>query len=202
MDNKTRICMSMQRQEIERLREEARILRAHLAIMPQLDDLTSLPNKPLFDDRLSQGMARARRSQRLMAVFYIDIDHIKRVMAKYGQNACDEVLKDFAQRFKSSVREIDTVARVGPDTFGVVMEDVKKPREVPGIIKKIMRSVSKGFLIEGDELKLTCSIGVAYYDGGDETVQYVIDAAKLALQKAKIAGRNTHVVADSLAGVR
>lgn len=194
--------MALQRQEIERLKDEARILRAQLAIMPQQDELTGLPNKPLFDDRLAQGMARARRSQRLMAVLYLDIDQVKRIVRTYGQVACDEVIREFAERFTTSVREVDTVARVGPDTFAVVMEEVKKPREVPSIVKKIMRSVGKGFLIAGEDVKITCSIGIAYYDGGDEVPQDVIDAAKLALQKAKIAGRNTYIVADSLAGVR
>lgn len=202
MEKNTGLMLVLQRQEIERLKEELRVLKAQLVIMPQYDALTGLPNKTLFDDRLAQGMARARRNQRLMAVMYLDIDNIKRVMSMYGQAACDDLVRDFATRFRLSVREVDTLARVGPDTFAVVMEEVKKPREVAGIIRKIMANVGKGFVVVGHELNVTCSIGIAYYDGGDESVQYVIDAAKLALQQAKIAGRNTYVIADSLAGVR
>lgn len=187
-------------EEHEKVKKALVAAELKITTLPQLDSLTGLPNNALFQDRLSQGMARARRSQRTLAVIYLDIDYTKLILAKLGASGKNALTCDFAERFKAAIRETDTLSRVGFDRFAVLMEEVKSPKIVKTIVSKIIASVDEGFLIKGDEITVSTSIGVAFYDGADMLQADVLLAAENALFKAKAAGRSTFEFASNLVG--
>lgn len=172
---------------------------AKMATLPQLDSLTQLPNKALFEDRLAQAMARARRSQKMMAVVFMDIHHTKLLLAKLGANGKTLLTKEFVQRFLTTIRESDTLARIGFDRYAVIMEEVKSVKQVRKIIEKIIDQVDSGFLIEGDDVTITASIGVSFYDGADDTLQDLMAFAEKALFKAKAGDQSAYEIAGTLA---
>ena len=160
----------------------------------QSDALTGLPNRLLFTDRLRLAMARSRRSGMELAVLYLDIDGFKRINDSLGHAAGDTLLRDFAMRLRASVRATDTVARFGGDEFVVLLEDVKVRDHAARIAEKIIEEARRPLRIEGQELTVTASIGLAFSSGGADE-ESLIKRADAALYEAKAAGRNGYRVA-------
>jgi diguanylate cyclase (GGDEF)-like protein/PAS domain S-box-containing protein len=170
-----------------------------LLYMAQNDQLTDLPNRSLFHERLVQSMARTRRSGRPMALMYLDIDHFKSINDSLGHGAGDELLKEFAARLKASVREVDTVARLGGDEFTVLIEELQEQQDAEIVASKIIRNVADGFHVLPQAITVTTSIGIAVYQGEDVSHDKLIIRADQALYQAKKAGRNTFRVAKPVA---
>lgn len=185
-------------EEIVRLKKALAASEAKNASLPQLDKLTQLPNKALFEDRLSQGMARARRSQRLMAIIYLDIHHTKLITAKLGVVGKNTLTREFTTRFKTAIRETDTLARIGFERYAVMLEEVKSQKQVKAIVSKIISNLDEGFVIDGNEITVTTSIGVAFYDGGDSSVHQILKAAEQALTTAGVEGKSAYQIDGGL----
>ena len=158
--------------------------------MAQIDQLTELPNRRLFNDRLATSMARARRGNKLMALLYLDIDHFKAINDSMGHGVGDAVIKEFAARLKASVRLIDTVARFGGDEFVMLLEQLQEPADSSVITDKIMSSIRREMVIDGRCLNITASLGGAFYSGENLSSEEFVALADEALYKAKQAGRN------------
>lgn len=160
------------------------------------DGLTGLPNRSLFHDRMSQAIARSRRSATLMAVMYLDIDKFKGINDTLGHAMGDALLKSFASRLTGCVRSTDTVARLGGDEFAVILGEIDQREDGCRIAGKIVEAMRPEFTLEYRSLAITTSVGIAFYDGsGEMTVDGLVKKADEALYQAKGAGRNNYQIA-------
>ena len=174
-----------------RKREEERIL--HLA---QHDDLTGLPNRSLLSDRISQAIERARRFGGRVAVFLVDLDGFKRINDTRGHATGDVVLVTVAVRLKAAVRATDSVIRLGGDEFVVVMPDIAEQSDILECAGKILNSLHSCIDVEGDSIRISCSIGLAVYPNSAETVEQLLLRADKAMYVAKSRGKNQLQVFD------
>jgi diguanylate cyclase (GGDEF)-like protein len=175
--------------EINEMRETEVALQ-HLATH---DTLTDLPNRFLMIDRLNQLLARARRSGTAFAVLYMDIDRFKDVNDSHGHELGDLLLQAVAQRLTKSVRQSDTVARIGGDEFVIILESVREIRDADAVGLKVQRALTKSFTLQRHRVKATVSIGISFYpeNGGD--VDTLLRAADYAMYLAKREGGNRHI---------
>jgi diguanylate cyclase (GGDEF)-like protein/PAS domain S-box-containing protein len=173
----------------ERKHAEQRLV--HLA---HNDYLTGIPNRSLFNDRLTEAMRRSKRTGSLLALMYLDVDRFKSINDTYGHAAGDALLIEFSQRLSASVRATDTVARLGGDEFTIIAESLASQSDAEHIANKIIKSVRKEMRINDFSLNVTTSIGVTFYGGGDMNKDMdndqLINNADHALYRAKQAGRN------------
>lgn len=156
------------------------------------DTLTSLPNRRLLKDRLSQALHQSKRTSRKVGLLFIDLDHFKHVNDTLGHLAGDKVLKKAAKRLQSSVREADTVARSGGDEFQVVLPDIGGREEATLVAEKIIKKMSLPFQLGGREIFLGVSIGITIAPNDGEDAFSLMRNADLAMYKAKSSGRNKY----------
>ncbi len=149
------------------------------------DSLTGLPNRLLLVDRLEHALARAARSQTQAAVLFVDLDMFKNVNDTLGHAAGDELLREAAARLTSCIRAVDTAARFGGDEFVVLLEDIDEP-EVARVANRVLEIMNEPFEIEGREVYIGASIGIAI--GGNEADD-LLRNADLALYRAKSKGK-------------
>jgi diguanylate cyclase (GGDEF)-like protein len=158
--------------------------------MAYFDQLTELPNRSLFFDRLDQAMARAIREKNSLALFFLDIDRFKNINDSLGHSAGDQLLKGVAQRFKQQIRSSDTLARLGGDEFVVVATNLGTELNASYIAQNLIDTLQAPFQICGKDLHISTSIGIAIFpDDGNDT-ETLIRNADLAMYSAKEAGRN------------
>ncbi len=172
----------------------------HLA---NYDTLTGLPNRNLLHDRLQQAIVQAGRvPDSNVGVLFLDLDRFKGVNESLGHRAGDLLLRTVAERLRVCVRESDTLARVGGDEFVVILSVVSDEDGVSSAASKILAIISEPFVIEGQELYLTASIGVAVYPTDGSDVQTLLKHADLAMYQAKDMDRNNFQFFSSDLNVR
>jgi diguanylate cyclase (GGDEF)-like protein/PAS domain S-box-containing protein len=154
------------------------------------DELTGLPNRSLYNDRLSQAMIEARRQGRYVGVMLLDIDHFKMVNDTMGHDAGDELLRDIGRRLSVCVRESDTVARFGGDEFGLVLAGMADPRDAMFVAQKMLDSFAPPFFVGGRELFVGPSIGITIYPVDSDDIDGLTKNADSAMYHAKAQGRN------------
>ena len=169
--------------------EKARRLERHLAYH---DALTGLPNRILFHDRLQQAVAQARRSGSQVGLLFMDLDGFKRINDTLGHNIGDLLLQAVVERLQATVRATDTVARLGGDEFTVVLNELRNQGDDTLVARKILRSMSEPFMIEGQELYVTASIGISVYPNDGECIEKLIKKADIAMYRAKADGKNNY----------
>jgi len=165
---------------------------AHLAYH---DTLTGLPNRALFQDRLTQAAAAARRNQRLGALMFIDLDHFKRINDVYGHAVGDAVLKEVSSRLKFYLRTEDTVARMGGDEFVVLLPALASDAQSAATLAKavgdkIRMALEAPIHIGDSHYHTAASVGVTLFPKGDETVDDLMREADIAMYRSKESGRN------------
>jgi diguanylate cyclase (GGDEF)-like protein/PAS domain S-box-containing protein len=176
------------------MRKQAELQLTHQATH---DQMTGLPNRELFYDRLMQAMTRSQRNKSLMAVLYLDIDKFKGINDSLGHAMGDALLKGFSRRLESCVRAIDTVARLGGDEFSVILGELSTRDDGLRIADKIVVTMRPEFELEYRTITTTTSVGIAFYDGAaGVNSDVLIKKADEALYEAKGAGRNNYQVAD------
>ncbi len=156
------------------------------------DDLTDLPNRSLFVDRLAQAMKEADRDDHLIAVLFLDLDHFKKINDSMGHDAGDRLLIEAAERLRSCMRACDTVARWGGDEFTLVLHDIKTIHNVTAVAEKIIEKFSAPFHINGRDFFTTTSIGIMLYPFDDQSVENLMKNADAAMYHAKDTGRNNY----------
>jgi diguanylate cyclase (GGDEF)-like protein/PAS domain S-box-containing protein len=171
----------------ERKRAEER-----LVYLANYDELTGLPNRTLFRDRLHQAVAHAKRENRLVAVIFFDLDHFKKINDTLGHHVGDQLLVGATARLTSSVRELDTVARLGGDEFMVILESIKHVDEVTDIVTNLLEALEKPFMLEGQEAFIAASAGIAIYPFDDVDIDHLVKNADTAMFRAKEQGGNTY----------
>ncbi|MFN3531258.1 MAG: EAL domain-containing protein [Candidatus Brocadia sp.] len=156
------------------------------------DSLTSLPNRILFNDRLTLALAHAHRNKEMLAVLFLDLDRFKSINDTLGHSAGDLLLHEIANRLKSCIREEDTVARFAGDEFTLLLSGINEAEDVHSIARKILDAIRQPLMIRGHELYITTSIGIAIYpnDGGD--AETLLKNADTAMYHAKEQGRNNY----------
>lgn len=163
----------------------------YLKLIATHDALTGVPNRALLQQRAEHAIAVSRRSGRLLAVLFIDLDRFKDVNDRLGHAAGDEVLREVAARLAGCLREVDTIARHGGDEFVVLLEDLEKLEEVEQVTVRMQEVMAEPLAIEGRTVHMTSSIGVALCPRDAVEVSTLIRRADLAMYRAKELGRNT-----------
>ncbi|MEK6245829.1 MAG: EAL domain-containing protein [Pseudomonadota bacterium] len=169
------------------VRNQAEERVRHLA---HFDELTGLPNRSLFNQRLSHALARARRADEPLAILFIDLDRFKNINDTLGHEAGDRALKEIAQRLRGCLREVDTVSRLGGDEFVVLIEGPPRPADVAEVAQKILTAVARPVLLEAQEFHLTASIGISTCPGDSNDLQGLMKNADIAMYRAKEQGKN------------
>lgn len=169
---------------------ESRAAEARIRHLAQHDSLTDLPNRALFSDRLGQALAGARRDGQHLAVMFMDLDNFKPVNDNLGHDIGDHLLRQAAQRLRDSLRESDTLARVGGDEFIVLLRNTGNAPDALAVAEKLGACLLPPFVIEGHVITISASIGVALYpDHGDGEIE-LLKHADEAMYAAKRNGRN------------
>ncbi|RJG11569.1 sensor domain-containing protein [Massilia cavernae] len=168
-------------------------LHAQLHRMAQFDELTALPNRRLFHDRLENALARAQRQQHRLCVLFLDLDHFKQINDMFGHAAGDAVLREVGRRLAHCVRSADTVARMGGDEFVVLLDDFQDPGQVPAMVEKIRNALGQPLDIGGGRmLRPLPSVGIALYPehGKDsqQLLRHADDAMYIEKKRRQSAG--------------
>ena len=162
------------------------------------DSLTGLPNRVLFVDRLDQAIRRAQRHHPACcaAVLFLDLDRFKIINDSLGHATGDQLLISVARRLEAALRPNDTVARMGGDEFTLLLDDVGDPREATVISERVLHSLQAPFVLDGRELFIGASIGIALATAKSQPEQVMRDA-DVAMYRAKADGKGRHAVFDS-----
>jgi diguanylate cyclase (GGDEF)-like protein/PAS domain S-box-containing protein len=174
----------------------ARDISRHKSLEAQLvqralhDQLTGLPNRMLFMDRLEQALERSARRGKFAAVLFLDLDRFKLVNDNLGHDHGDQLLVQVADRLRSCLRRVDTIARIGGDEFTVLLEDVGSAGDAALVSERIIEAFRASFRIENQEIFVGASIGIAL-GGRDQgtTAQGLLRNADIAMYRAKANGR-------------
>ena len=173
--------------EHKRTRERIDYLSHH-------DALTGLPNRNLFQDRLELAVAHARRRSETLGVLLANLDRFKKVNESLGREAGDQLLREVAARLKSSLREVDTIARLGGDEYAILVEGAAEPKDVVEVAEKLMQSLAAPFEIKGHEIFISASIGVAACANGACLAAKLLESAETAAARAKRDGSGGYYV--------
>ena len=194
------------RQQAEALKTERALLQAEIirrtSAEEQLthealhDPLTSLPNRRLFFNRLEHALAWSKRNpDNLCAVLYLDLNGFKTINDNsLGHDAGDQLLIQVASRLKSSIRDIDTVARMGGDEFAILLEAASTPEDVKTIIQRIQKSLGMPYEWRGHSIVSGASIGAVMKIAPYEQIDAILQDADTAMYRAKVGGDNQFVV--------
>ncbi|MGF1602477.1 MAG: EAL domain-containing protein [Thermosynechococcaceae cyanobacterium] len=156
------------------------------------DALTGLPNRILFTDRLNLALADAQRSQQNLAVMFMDLDRFKTINDTLGHSAGDALLQEVANRVKGCLRESDTVARWGGDEFTLLLPHIDHVEDATGTAQRILEAFKEVILLEGHEVYVNTSIGIAFYPSDGKEGETLLQNADIALYQAKERGRGIY----------
>ncbi|MDP2961970.1 MAG: PAS domain S-box protein [Sulfurimicrobium sp.] len=165
---------------------------ARIQYMAHFDALTDLPNRALFYDRLRQVLIQAKRDKHSCALMFLDLDHFKAINDTLGHHVGDLLLQGVARRLKKCVRESDTVARLAGDEFTVLLPRAEKREDTRLVAEKILAALARPFLLEGREVSISGSIGIALYPDDGDRDDVLVKNADQAMYAAKQQGRNNY----------
>ncbi|MEY2420672.1 MAG: hypothetical protein QOI95_739 [Acidimicrobiaceae bacterium] len=160
------------------------------------DALTGLPNRVLLLERLDHAVRRGRRSDRMAAVLFVDLDQFKLVNDLHGHGVGDELLIAVAQRLTAALRPGDTLARLSGDEFVVLCEDLDSTAEVDVIAARICAKVAAPFVLSAGNVEITASVGIAFSGPGGELSEQLLHSADTAMYQAKRKGGASHQIID------
>lgn len=159
--------------------------RRRLQVTAYVDPLTELPNRNVFEDRVSHALEMSERRGTAAAVMFVDLDDFKGINEEFGRRFGDEVLAEFAVRCRERLRSGDTLARWGGDEFTVLVEDLADAADIEQIALRLREATASPFVIEGREIMISVSIGVALGCGAGESPAELLRMADAATYRAK-----------------
>lgn len=171
---------------------ERKAAEERIHYLAQHDMLTGLPNRTLFSDRLSQAMAQFKRQQTGFVVLFVALDRFKNINDSLGHHVGDLLLQEVARRLLASVRETDTVCRQGGDEFMLLLQDIDSPEHAARVAGKTLTALGQPYLVNGHELGLSASIGIACYPRDGDDAEALVKHADAAMYHAKESGRGQY----------
>jgi len=171
---------------------ERKVLEEALRHQATHDTLTGLPNRTLFLDRLEHELAVTKRRGRGGALIFLDLDNFKNINDTLGHDVGDQLLVAVARRLKALVREADTVARMGGDEFTMLLPEAGGAPQVADVALRICQALHDVFLLDGQELFVSASMGISLYPHDGTSVTTLLKLADMAMYRAKAAGRSTY----------
>jgi|TARA_R110002033_G_scaffold171207_1_gene218269 diguanylate cyclase (GGDEF)-like protein/PAS domain S-box-containing protein len=176
--------------KLEKSNQVLKEVNEKLKYAANYDQLTHLPNRNLLADRMQQALIKAQRYNKNIAIAFLDLDGFKEVNDAYGHDIGDEFLCFVANRFKTVIREHDTLARFGGDEFVLILDDLDSHQQARDILQRILSSIAENFVIKNKLLSVTVSIGVTFYPEDDSYADILIRHADQAMYRAKEQGKN------------
>lgn len=161
-----------------------------LYFLAHYDQLTKIPNRMLFNDRLTQACREAVREDSLVGLLFIDVDRFKQINDSMGHRSGDSLLIDLAERLQCCVRECDTVGRLGGDEFAILMDTPQDADAINLLSQRVIDAMKEPFHLMGKELFITVSIGTAIFPSDDAVIDGLFAKADTAMYEAKAKGRN------------
>lgn len=159
---------------------------------PGHDSLTRLPNRALFAQRVGEAITRARADGRPLAVLGVGLDRFRTLNDTLGNEVGDAILVRSAERMETALRTVDVLARAGGDEFAVLQHGVRTADDVAALAQRMLEAISAPMTIDGQQYRLTASIGAAVFPADGETADDLVKKADLALARAKQEGRDTY----------
>ena len=167
-----------------------RVLQEKIQQQATYDLLTGLPNRFLFENRLSKAITAARRYDRKLAVLFVDLDNFKPVNDHLGHKAGDEVLKQVGERAGACIRESDTLARYSGDEFTIILHDLENESASFQVAENILKSINLPFEINRNQIFCSASFGISIYPDDGRTAEELVSNADHAMYEVKKNGRN------------
>lgn len=172
---------------------ERQQLYEQLVYLAHHDTLTGLPNRLLLKDRMQQALAAAARHESKAAIVCIDLDRFKQINDTYGHPAGDHALKQVAERLRTRLRAVDTVARSGGEEFTVVLGDLPNIAGAEMVTRDLLQAFAKPFVVDGYMLDIKASLGIAIYPDDGADADHLWRSADLAMYRAKNSGGDQYV---------
>lgn len=172
---------------MDELRQREEIIRKQATH----DELTGLPNRRLYYDRLTSAIAEARRYKKKVGVVFIDLDHFKKINDTLGHEAGDKFLRAVAELFQAQIRGIDTLARLGGDEFALGLPNLEGKDEADLVVRRIFDALEQKITIDETCLQASVSIGIAIFPDDGEDIFVLLKRADTAMYRSKKEGRNT-----------
>jgi diguanylate cyclase (GGDEF)-like protein/PAS domain S-box-containing protein len=171
---------------------DRKVIQQRIQHLAYHDNLTGLPNRSLLQDRLAHSIARAERSNRKVAVLFIDLDNFKNINDTLGHDVGDELLRQVSRRLSECVRLEDTIARQGGDEFIVLLDSLEDSRGASVVAQKILNALRQSFMLSGTESHVSGSVGIALYPEDGRDAQTLMKNADTAMFHGKGLGKNTY----------
>ena len=171
---------------------ERKAVQQQVEFLAYHDPLTGLPNRSLVRDHFGLAAALAERERHKVAIAFLDLDNFKVINDSLGHMVGDALLRDVASRLRRSLRESDTVSRLGGDEFIIVLGGMRDVDAISGVLEKIAAQMGEAFVIDGNELACTLSIGISVYPDDGRDYDELLKKADTAMYQSKTAGRNTY----------
>ncbi|PPD33687.1 MAG: diguanylate cyclase [Methylomonas sp.] len=176
------------------LEEITRRKQRELFALAHYDQLTGLPNRLLFKDRLTQAFENADRNQKMVALIFVDVDRFKFINDSLGHSAGDRVLQFVANNLSDKVRKSDTVARLGGDEFVVILQNIIDEANALAVVSEMTAQVRSPLSIYDHQVKISASMGVALYPVHAQSVEELIRKADIAMYEIKERGRDNYLM--------
>jgi len=177
---------------VEKLRENSQQI-AKIRELAYHDNLTGLANRLFFNEQLKHSISMAERTERNLAVMYMDLDGFKMINDTLGHPTGDKLLVEVSKRLVQTLRQSDTVARLGGDEFVIMVENLEEDDSTDIIAQKIIGAFKQPFNLNGQDCFITTSVGVAIYPTDGKEADTIIKNADIAMYKAKENGKNQYV---------
>jgi len=170
----------------------ARAAEEHIAFLAHYDVLTGLPNRTQWNERAHRELRSAALKDECLAVLFLDLDHFKAVNDSLGHPVGDQLLSSAARRFSACLREGDFLARLGGDEFVILLPRLERPEDAAVVARKLITALQAPMLIEGHELTVSTSVGIAIFPEDGEDTSTLLKHADVAMYCAKDQGRNSY----------
>lgn len=154
------------------------------------DDLTSLPNRALFQQRLNNAIIEGNKHNKPFALLFIDLDQFKQINDSLGHDVGDLVLQEVAERLQTHIRQEDCLARIGGDEFTILLNSFNSNQDVSLFTQRILENIKEAIQIDGHTFYLSCSIGISLYPNDSTSTEELLKFADTAMYRAKNQGRN------------